>query len=109
MTSWNPVKRVGRQIREAMKLHRTKRRIDARQPDVDFCGVSGSVTRRAGAAYPHKFSGGMRQRGMIAMGLANNPALLIADEPTTALDVTVRIRSSGCCVMSAKRLDRRSC
>ncbi len=89
MTSWNPVKRVGTQIGEALVLH--GRRAGWRRRVVELLhqvGIPSPATRAR--AFPHEFSGGMRQRGMIAMGLANAPALLIADEPTTALDVTVQ-------------------
>ena len=91
MTSWNPVKRVGAQIREALSLHGKVRRASRTARVIDLLRRVGipSPAERA-RAYPHQFSGGMRQRGMIAMGLANDPALLIADEPTTALDVTVQ-------------------
>lgn len=91
MTSWNPVKRVGAQIREALSLHGKVRRGGRAARVIDLLRRVGipSPAERA-RAYPHQFSGGMRQRGMIAMGLANDPALLIADEPTTALDVTVQ-------------------
>ncbi len=89
MTSWNPVKRVGTQIGEALALHGRRRGRWGRA--VELLGQVGipSPAERA-RAFPHEFSGGMRQRGMIAMGLANAPALLMADEPTTALDVTVQ-------------------
>jgi oligopeptide/dipeptide ABC transporter ATP-binding protein len=91
MTSWNPVKRVGAQISEAIMLHRRTKRRERWSWVVDLLrrvGIPSPETRAR--SYPHQFSGGMRQRGMIAMGLANDPALLIADEPTTALDVTVQ-------------------
>ena len=89
MTSWNPVKRVGVQIAEALTLHGHRRGVRALvQQLLARVGIPSPAERAR--AYPHQFSGGMRQRGMIAMGIANRPALLIADEPTTALDVTVQ-------------------
>ena len=91
MTSWNPVTRVGAQIQEAMTAHD---RFDLREARDRVVPLLKRVRIPAAEArandYPHQFSGGMRQRGMISMGLANEPALLIADEPTTALDVTVQ-------------------
>jgi oligopeptide/dipeptide ABC transporter ATP-binding protein len=91
MTSWNPVLRVGTQIEEAILLHRnfgTSARAVRTLDLLRQVGIPDTAERAK--SYPHQFSGGMRQRGMIAMGLANDPALLIADEPTTALDVTVQ-------------------
>jgi oligopeptide transport system ATP-binding protein len=91
MASWNPVRRIGAQISEAMSLHRKiePSKIAARVVELlQRVGIPSPAQRAR--AYPHEFSGGMRQRGMIGMGLANNPRLLIADEPTTALDVTVQ-------------------
>ena len=91
MTSLNPVLRVGRQIEEAMHAHRRFTREQARdrvRPLLDRVKIPAAGERAR--EYPHQFSGGMRQRAMIAMGLSNDPSLLIADEPTTALDVTVQ-------------------
>jgi oligopeptide/dipeptide ABC transporter ATP-binding protein len=91
MTSLNPVLRVGFQIEEAMAAHE---RFTSRQSHDRVVPMLQRVRIPAAAErardYPHQFSGGMRQRAMIAMGISNEPSLLIADEPTTALDVTVQ-------------------
>jgi peptide/nickel transport system ATP-binding protein len=91
MTSLNPVHSIGRQLVEAVQLHRdvTKRVARARAVELlKAVGIPKAETRIDD--YPHQFSGGMRQRVMIAMALINDPDLLIADEPTTALDVTTQ-------------------
>ena len=91
MTSLNPVLTVGRQISEALELHLGMDKKQAKARTVELLEMVGipSAADRVGN-YPHQFSGGMRQRVMIAMGLSCNPQLLIADEPTTALDVTIQ-------------------
>jgi oligopeptide transport system ATP-binding protein len=92
MTSLNPVLTVGEQIGEAIQTHHPEMRkeaIEARTIELlDIVGVPFPEARFK--QYPHEFSGGMRQRAMIAMAIANEPAVLIADEPTTALDVTIQ-------------------
>ena len=91
MTSLNPVLTIGRQIREALETHfdMNRKDADARAAElIDRVGIPSAAARLRD--YPHQFSGGMRQRAMIAMALACKPKLLIADEPTTALDVTIQ-------------------
>ncbi|HJR86036.1 MAG TPA: ABC transporter ATP-binding protein [Acidimicrobiia bacterium] len=90
MTSLNPLMRIGDQIREVLVAH-GKGPDEARNRTVEILGQVGiPQPRRAAESYPHEYSGGMRQRAMIAMALALHPKVLIADEPTTALDVTIQ-------------------
>ncbi|HBE88776.1 MAG TPA: peptide ABC transporter ATP-binding protein [Elusimicrobia bacterium] len=92
MTSLNPVFSIGWQLKEAIRFHQeslTEKQVEARA--VEMLGLVGIPSPKARLKdYPHQFSGGMRQRVMIAMALSSDPALLIADEPTTALDVTIQ-------------------
>jgi len=91
MTSLNPVLTIGRQLEEPLALHMGMNKQQARERAAELLGMVGipRAKDRLGD-YPHQFSGGMRQRVMIAMALACNPQILIADEPTTALDVTIQ-------------------
>src|SRR5687767_15237758 len=91
MTSLNPVLTIGRQIREPLETHFDMDKRAAERKAVDLLDQVGIPSAKARIRdYPHQFSGGMRQRAMIAMALACEPKLLIADEPTTALDVTIQ-------------------
>src|SRR5687768_17333595 len=91
MTSLNPVLTVSRQITETLRLHMGMNAATARKRAIELLELVGIPAARSRMDdYPHQFSGGMRQRVMIAMALSCNPKLLIADEPTTALDVTIQ-------------------
>ena len=91
MTSLNPTMRVGKQIAESLQLHRNLNRTEIRNTVLELLTAVGIAQPELRIdQYPHEYSGGMRQRAMIAIAIACQPTLLIADEPTTALDVTIQ-------------------
>jgi peptide/nickel transport system ATP-binding protein len=104
MTALNPVLTVGDQISEAILLHEEISKKDALQKSMDMMELVGIEGIRH-SEYPHQFSGGMKQRIVIAIALACNPALLIADEPTTALDVTIQAQVLDLIENLKKKLD----
>jgi peptide/nickel transport system ATP-binding protein len=106
LSALHPLYKVGRQLIEAVLAHRDVSKAEARERSIELLGLVGipDPGRRIDE-YPHEFSGGMRQRAMIAMALANDPKLLIADEPTTALDVSVQAQILGLLERLQRELD----
>lgn len=103
MTSLNPVKKIGWQVEEALRIHTDMDKVQRKQRALEvLADVELDDPERVYNSYPHQLSGGMRQRVMIAAAMVNTPKLLIADEPTTALDVTVQ----GQIVKLLKRINK---
>ena len=91
MTSLNPLKTIGKQVQEAVELHQGLRKQEAKEAVIEILKDVGiSESERRYKQYPHEFSGGMRQRVVIAIAIACKPKILICDEPTTVLDVTIQ-------------------
>ena len=106
MSSLNPIMTIGYQITEPLRIHFKMSKEDARKRAVELMGMVGIPDpERRLDQYPHQFSGGMRQRAMIAIGLACDPGLIIADEPTTALDVTIQAQILELLKDLSRRLD----
>ena len=105
MTALNPTMTIGRQIEEAIKIHNPHIKRDALEKRVielmGLVGIDQADERRN--LYPYHFSGGMRQRSVLAIALAGNPSILIADEPTTALDVTIQAQIWICSAISRRK------
>ena len=96
MTSLNPLKKVGKQVQESIELHQGKKGNEAKQLAIEILADVGiNEPEKRYNQYPHEFSGGMRQRVVIAIAIACNPNVLICDEPTTALDVTIQAQILG--------------
>ena len=96
MTSLNPLKRVGKQVQESIELHQGKKGEEAKKLAIEILADVGiNEPEKRYSQYPHEFSGGMRQRVVIAIAIACNPNVLICDEPTTALDVTIQAQILG--------------